>query len=280
MDDLVRVLTERRSEIAAEIGRQAADTEASRQIGLSAATLTQASNQFMGIFLDSLSTNSSGYLEACRQLAIRRVQQGTPITGLLDLFRLTDQVMIQTLQSTLSAEPAVAIDSIRRCLALTGEGRQAMTETFVATREEVIASQQQTLRELSTPIVPVRQGILVLPIVGGIDSQRANQIIEAALEQITAQQADVLIIDITGVPMVDSGVANYIIQTARAVRLLGAQVILVGISAAVAQSIVGLGIDMSNITPRANLQSAIELALIQQGLAIQPVPAEAALAEA
>ncbi|MEJ5343624.1 MAG: STAS domain-containing protein [Chloroflexus sp.] len=134
---------------------------------------------------------------------------------------------------------------------------------------EQIAAQQQTIRELSTPILPLYEGILVLPLVGAIDSFRAGQIMERLLTAIAERQSDIVIIDITGVPVIDTAVANYLLQTARAAQLIGAQVILVGIGPEIAQTIVQLGVDLRGIQIGANLQAGIELALSQQGYTIR-----------
>jgi rsbT co-antagonist protein RsbR len=138
----------------------------------------------------------------------------------------------------------------------------------LAERERALQAQSQLIQELSVPIVPIHEGVLVLPLVGAVDSRRASQIMESALEQIVAYQADVLILDITGVPVVDTGVANYILQMARAVTLLGSKVVLVGIGAEIAQTIVQLGVELRDMTTLANLQAGIAYALAQQGFAI------------
>jgi rsbT co-antagonist protein RsbR len=140
--------------------------------------------------------------------------------------------------------------------------------TTIGEREEALQAQGQLIQELSTPIVPIHEGVLVLPLVGAIDSRRATQIMESVLEQIVDYQAEVVILDITGVPVVDTSVANHLLQMARAVKLLGAQVVLVGIGAEIAQTIVQLGVDLNDITTRSNLQSGIEYALARQGYAV------------
>ncbi len=145
------------------------------------------------------------------------------------------------------------------------------TEAGLAQREQAIAIQSRLIQELSTPIVPIHEGVLVLPLVGTIDARRATQILEAALEQIVASQAEILILDITGVPFIDTSVANHILQMTRAVTLLGAQTVLVGIGAEIAQTLVQLGIDLNSIVTKANLQEGIVYALNQMGLAIQPI---------
>jgi rsbT co-antagonist protein RsbR len=132
-------------------------------------------------------------------------------------------------------------------------------------QQEIIETQRQALRELSTPIVPVLEGVLVLPLVGGIDTRRAQQVMETLLEAIGRYQAEVVIIDITGVPVVDTGVANHLLQVTRAAALLGSECVLVGISPEVAQTIVSLGVDLSSVVTQANLQSGIEHALKKTG---------------
>ncbi len=139
-------------------------------------------------------------------------------------------------------------------------------EALTEARAEVEAQaaqlevQRQMIRELGAPILPVHEGVLVLPLVGAIDSHRAVQIMEALLEAITRYQAGFVILDITGVPAVDERVAYYIIQAARAAHLVGAHIILVGIGASIAQTIVHLDIDLSVVTTRANLQEGLEYA--------------------
>jgi rsbT co-antagonist protein RsbR len=143
------------------------------------------------------------------------------------------------------------------------------TEEGLAEREQAIEVQRRLIHELSTPIVPIHAGVLVLPLVGTIDARRATQILEATLEQIVVAQAEILILDITGVPFIDTSAANHILQMARAVTLLGAKCILVGIGAEIAQTLVQLGVDLSSIVTKANLQEGIVYALDQLGLAIQ-----------
>lgn len=130
---------------------------------------------------------------------------------------------------------------------------------------EIIETQRRALAELSTPTVPVINGVVVMPLSGTIDTRRGQQIMETLLQAIVAQQAEVAIIDITGVPVVDTGVANHLLQVGLAANMLGAEFVLVGISSEVAQTIVRLGVDLSGVTTRANLQSGIEYALRRLG---------------
>ncbi len=130
------------------------------------------------------------------------------------------------------------------------------------------AQLREAIQELSTPIIPLYTGILAVPLVGRVDSQRAQALTEAMLEAIAREQAEMVLLDITGVAVVDTNVANHLMQTARAAALLGSQVVLVGISAEVAQTLVQLGLDLGQLVTLSNLQSGLEYALSRQGLAI------------
>ncbi len=136
-------------------------------------------------------------------------------------------------------------------------------------QEEIIEAQRQALKELSTPIVPVLDGVLIMPLTGTLDSMRAQQVMEGLLAGIVSHNAQVVIIDITGVPVVDTGVANHLLQVTRAAALLGSECVLVGISPEIAQTIVSLGVDLSTMTTRGNLQSGIGYALSKLGKQIQ-----------
>lgn len=140
------------------------------------------------------------------------------------------------------------------------ESREQLRAT-VEEQERLI----QAIREMSTPVVPIYDEIIVLPLVGSIDSRRSAQIMEALLSGIQHYAAEIAIIDITGVSVVDTSVANHLIQTTRAASLLGAHCVLVGISAEVAQAMVHLGVDLSTVVTRSNLQAGIEYALDRLG---------------
>jgi rsbT co-antagonist protein RsbR len=150
------------------------------------------------------------------------------------------------------------------------QDQQALHESESQLRE--INSQQQQLldmiREISSPVIPVHDDVLVLPLVGTIDSARSSRIMETLLTGVQEHAAEVVIIDITGVPIVDTAVANHLIQATRAATLLGAHCVLVGVSAEVAQTLVQLGVNLSTLVTRSNLQAGITYALARQGRAI------------
>ncbi len=134
-------------------------------------------------------------------------------------------------------------------------------DTYIAAHLETIARNQVAIRELSTPVIEVHQRILLLPLVGTLDTQRAEQVMETVLTKVVEHQAAVMITDIAGVAVVDTKVADHLLQTTQAVRLLGAESILTGISPLVAKTIVRLGIDISAMHTRSRLAAGIELAL-------------------
>ncbi len=139
--------------------------------------------------------------------------------------------------------------------------RKRAAEERAALQQQVIEAQRAALRELSTPLIPLAEGVLAMPLIGTIDAARAAQILETLLDGVAAQRARVAILDITGVKLVDAQVASALLNAARAVRLLGAQVILTGIRAEVAQALVHIGADLGDLTTRSTLQSGIATAL-------------------
>jgi rsbT co-antagonist protein RsbR len=144
-------------------------------------------------------------------------------------------------------------------------------DTYVAANLEALKRHQAAIRELSTPVIRVHDRVLLLPLVGTVDSARAHQIMEMVLLRVTEEQAKVVILDIAGGPVVDTKVAHHLMQTTAAVKLVGARTILTGISAQVARTIVQLGVDISAMDTQSRLQDGIELALAIVGKAITPI---------
>jgi len=136
--------------------------------------------------------------------------------------------------------------------------------------QEAIAQQRATISELQTPVIQVWAGILALPIVGTVDTARAQDMTEALLEQIVATGSEIVLLDITGVLIVDTAVARHLLETVAAARLLGADVLIVGLSSRTAMTLVQLGIDLSHVTTRATLAKGLELAFSRLGLAVIP----------
>ncbi len=149
--------------------------------------------------------------------------------------------------------------------------------SFVEHRERIIRQQQEAIRELSTPVLQVRERLLILPIIGVIDAQRARQLTEQLLRGIRTNRAKVVVVDITGVPAIDSAVANHLVQTVEASRLMGASVIITGLSSEIAQTLVTIGVDLSKMNAVGDLQGGIEEA--EQLLGYKVIEVEETAAE-
>src|SRR6185295_3221290 len=138
-------------------------------------------------------------------------------------------------------------------------------------REDVIARQQNELLELSTPVVRLWEGVLGLPLIGTLDSQRTQVVMESLLEEIVRTGAGIAIIDITGVGTVDTLVAQHLLKTVAAARLMGADCIISGIRPQIAQTIVHLGVELGDVVTKATLADAFAIALTRRGLAVQAI---------
>jgi len=255
---------------------------------------------------DALLVSSAGQNFQARSDAERRATLLAGLDALIGMLQQPKQMLDQTLQELASSQMRAGLGR-EESLALLGAQRDAIyhaieqadlpaQDMLAASRaleelgyqiaevtidmhhhdlvdrlQEANATQDQlreAIQELSTPIIPLYAGVLAVPLVGRVDSQRAQTLTEAMLEAIAREQAEIVLLDITGVAVVDTNVANHLLQTARAAALLGSQVVLVGISAEVAQTLVQLGLDLGQLVTLSNLQSGLEYALSRQGLAI------------
>lgn len=140
--------------------------------------------------------------------------------------------------------------------------------TFQKSRESVIKRQQEELLELSTPVVKLWEGVLALPMIGTLDSQRTQVVMESLLQRIVDTGSEIAIIDITGVPTVDTLVAQHLLKTVTAIRLMGADCIISGVRPQIAQTIVHLGLDLQGVVTKANLADALALALKRLGVTV------------
>lgn len=159
---------------------------------------------------------------------------------------------------------------------LMGTLRLVVMETSVSAGEELIARQRLQLLEVATPVIKLWEGVVAVPLIGTLDSARSQVVMESLLEAIVDQRARYAILDITGVPTVDSLVAQHLMKTVAAARLMGAECIVSGIRPAIAQTIVHLGIDLGSIITRAGLADALAYALTEQGIVVSRGPARGA----
>jgi rsbT co-antagonist protein RsbR len=136
----------------------------------------------------------------------------------------------------------------------------AFAQAFVAANEQVIATQQRAIRQLSTPVLQLRSGLLILPIVGALDRERLEQMRAELLQAIRTRRARAVVLDVTGVPEIDTVAANQLIGSVNSARMMGAEVIISGLSAEISQTLVTVGIDLGRVVSAGDLQGGIELA--------------------
>lgn len=165
-------------------------------------------------------------------------------------------------------EAMAAFESLHKLVAF---DTSLAIDAYIAANLDSLGRQQAAIRELSTPVIRVHDRVLLLPLVGAIDSHRAQQVMETVLVRVIEDKARALILDIAGVPVVDTRVADHLLKTTAAVRLVGADTILTGVSAQVARTIIQLGVDISSMVTRARLSEGIEHALRLIGREIRPV---------
>jgi len=172
------------------------------------------------------------------------------------------------LQREAKVDAAVLTTQITSISELLDEMGMHTVRTFQKARESVIKRQQEELLELSTPVVKLWDGVLALPMIGTLDSQRTQVVMESLLQRIVDTGSEIAIIDITGVPTVDTLVAQHLLKTVTAIRLMGADCIISGVRPQIAQTIVHLGLDLEGIVTKANLADAFALALKRSNLTV------------
>jgi rsbT co-antagonist protein RsbR len=212
-------------------------------------------------YVDALETGSVETLQAYAQdLSERIIPRGVETHEVLGIVLLLRDVLARALFVKYQHDA----DLLNRILDAyePAANRIAVTVgvSFVEERERVIREQQEAIRELSTPVLQVRERLLILPIIGVLDSSRARQLTEQLLGAIQSNRAKVVVIDITGVATIDLTVANHLVQTVEATRLMGASAIITGLSSKIAQTLVDLGVDLSMMKTVGDLQGGLEVA--------------------
>ncbi|HET8746056.1 MAG TPA: STAS domain-containing protein [Ramlibacter sp.] len=172
------------------------------------------------------------------------------------------------IQDRMKAQPERQMAAVWTLSVLVDRMAQWTVSTYQQTREDLIKRQQQDLLELSTPVIKLFEGVLAVPMIGTLDSSRTQVVMETLLQRIVETGSRLAIIDITGVPTVDTLVAQHLLKTVSAIRLMGAECIISGIRPQIAQTIVHLGIDLQGIATKSSLADALQLAMEQQGFVI------------
>jgi rsbT co-antagonist protein RsbR len=246
-----------------ETRRRAAQEEASQ--------LLQALREGLQAGADPANLDQEGWgalRHGLESLSSSRAAQGHK-AGDTSLFVLAfKRPLLALAQQRLAKDPALLMDAVWAISSLGDKMAQHTVATYQDTREAVIRRQQEELLELSTPVIKLWDGVLAVPMIGTLDSSRTQIVMEALLESIVKTESTLAIIDITGVPTVDTLVAQHLLKTVSAIRLMGADCIISGIRPQIAQTIVHLGIDLQGIMTKATLADALRLALERSGYSI------------
>jgi rsbT co-antagonist protein RsbR len=203
--------------------------------------------------------------ELLQEISASRARQGFSPVEVATFVLSLKQPIFSAIRHDLAKSPDKLFDAVWSATELLDRLALTTTESFMATREELIVRQQQELMELSTPVVKLWDGILALPIIGTLDSARTQVVMENLLQTIVATNSKYAIIDITGVPTVDTLVAQHLLKTITAARLMGAECIISGVRPQIAQTIVHLGINLEDVITKAKLSDALALALQRSG---------------
>jgi rsbT co-antagonist protein RsbR len=275
--ELVSHLREKRTQLREEWARRI--TDAQLLTAMSQDEIFSEATSVYDNYVEVLETGSVEALQAyARNLSERVIPRGVETHEVLGIVLLLRDVLARSLFKKYQND----LELLNKVLDAYEPAANRIANTvgvsFVQERERIIRQQQEAIRELSTPVLQVRERLLILPIIGVIDSQRARQLTEQLLRGIRNNRAKVVVVDITGVPTIDSTVANHLVQTVEASRLMGASVIITGLSSEIAQTLVTIGVDLSKMNAVGDLQGGIEEAERLLGYkVIQAAPAEPAV---
>ena len=259
--------------VVAQWVEQLATTGQSQDSRLSARELDAQVREFWRLFQAALSTSGTGVAGSewqeirhfLEQLSRERVLKGFSSAETASFLFSLKRPLFELAQQQLADDPKVLGDQLWAISELIDGLGLHSVKVYQKTREDVIQRQQEEMLELSTPVVKLWEGVLALPMIGTLDSQRTQVVMESLLQRIVDTGSEIAIIDITGVPTVDTLVAQHLLKTVTAIRLMGADAIISGVRPQIAQTIVHLGLDLQGIVTKANLADALALALKRTG---------------
>lgn len=228
--------------------------------------LTQAIQH--GVEFDAHGSQWAELREFLNELSRSRAAQGFTPTQVATFVFSLKQALFKRVAESLKTDPGAQASTLWEATMLLDALGLYTTEVSQKARESIIARQQEELIELSTPVVQLWEGILALPLIGTLDSERTQVVMESLLERLVATGSSLAVIDITGVPTVDTLVAQHLLKTVAAAQLMGADCIISGIRPQIAQTIVHLGIDLSTVATKASLADAFALAMKRRGLKV------------
>src|SRR3954449_9307045 len=234
-------------------------TEAELLTAMSPQELFSEATAVYDNYVEVLETGSVEALQAyARDLSERIIPRGVETDEVVGIVLLLRDVLARSLFEKYQSEFGLLNRVLDAYEPAANRIANTVAVSFVQERERIIRQQQEAIRELSTPVLQVREQLLILPIIGVLDSPRARQLTEQLLRAIRANRAKVVVIDITGVPTIDSTVANHLVQTVDASGLMGANVIITGLSSDIALTLVTIGLDLSKMNAVGDLQGGIE----------------------
>jgi len=255
--ELVAHLRQNRTQLREEWARRI--TEAQLLTAMTKEEIFTEATSVYDNYVEVLETGSVEALQAyARNLSERIIPRGVETNEVVGIVLLLRDVLARSLFKKYQADFELLNQVLDAYEPAANRIANTVAVSFVQERERVIREQQEAIRELSTPVLQVRERLLILPIIGVIDSQRARQLTEQLLRGIRNNRAKVVVVDITGVPTIDSTVANHLVQTVEASRLMGASVIITGLSSEIAQTLVTIGVDLSKMNAVGDLQGGIE----------------------
>jgi rsbT co-antagonist protein RsbR len=275
---LVEVLNKRASELHAQwLKELTASSSSAGKARISRDELDKQSEKFLQLLGSALQASATPDLNAIQwrplrefleQLSASRAQQGFTSAETASFIFSFKRPLFAALRSESGGNAEQLADEIWASTELLDALGLWTVSAFQRTREDLINRQQREMLELSTPVVKLWDGILALPMIGTLDSSRTQIVMESLLQKIVDTGSEIAIIDITGVPMVDTLVAQHLLKTVAALRLMGAECIISGIRPQIAQTIVHLGVELQGVTTKANLADALALALKRTGVSI------------